>query len=202
MASLKSFKSILIGNKFRLLSLSQSELDLDVFWIIILKYASALDIVPPITASHPSPEAALDHHFTTTMFGTIIFMNSVNLTTDVTRLRPSRKFHFCLVSLQKICFKDNEPVVSLLLLLFLVSSGCCLLRTLPGCQFLLIHFPIVETWTLNLNMTSKACRSSDTVLGSFVISLMSCQYGLGVILLGQPVRNGFDVNDFVCQWFH
>lgn len=68
MASLKSFKSILIGNKFRLLSLSQSELDLDVFWIIILKYASALDIVPPITASHPSPEAALDHHFTTTMF--------------------------------------------------------------------------------------------------------------------------------------
>lgn len=65
MASLKSFKSILIGNKFRLLSLSHSELDLDVFWIIILKYALALDIVPPITAS---PEAALDHHFTPTMF--------------------------------------------------------------------------------------------------------------------------------------
>lgn len=134
--------------------------------------------------------------------GTILFMNSVNLTTDVTRLRPSSSIFVSSVYRKYVSRTMwDEPVVSLLLL-FLVSSGCCLLRTLPGCQFLLIHFPIVETWTLNLNMTSKACRSSDTVLGSFVISLMSCQYGLGVILLGQPVRNGFDVNDFVCQWFH
>ncbi len=75
------------------------------------------------------------------------------------------------------------------------------LGTLPRMPFLPGLFLIVESWTLTLIEASAACSSLDVVLGSFMISWMSCRCTLGVILVGQPLLGRYTtVTSFLHLW--